>query len=119
MKELQLLIAFHPLQVFAAFDVVEPFLVIDVPPYCFCDTGVEGILRSPAKLFLDLVGADGIASIMTQPILDMFNQGIIFSKGLQDRFDNLEIASLIVTADVVNLPVPSFSDNQVNGVAVV
>lgn len=114
-----LVVSLHPLHVLAAFDVVEPGLVLEVPLDGRKDAGLEVVGRLPAELRLELRRIHRIAKVMSRSVLDIVDQGLRLAQGLQDGLDDLEVGSLVVSADVVDLAVAAVSDDQVDGVVVV
>ena len=56
---------------------------------------------------------------MTRTILDVTDQAFRLVQRFQDGFDNLQVGSLIVSADVVNLTDASLVENQVDRLTMV
>ena len=80
-----------------------PVLIVQIPVDRLADAGVKVVFRLPAKLCLDLGRVDRIAAVMTRTILDVTDQAFRLIQRFQDGFDNLQVGSLIVSTDVVNL----------------
>lgn len=99
--------------------MAQPFLVLKIPLDGFGNSCFEIVFRLPTKFLLDFIRADSIASIVTKPVFDMIYKRIILAKSFENRFDNLEIASLVMSADIVDFSVFSLSDNQIDGFAVI
>ena len=56
---------------------------------------------------------------MTGSVLDMGDKGLWFAHDSQNRFDNIYIALLIVTADIVDLAYPAVMNNEIDSAAVI
>ena len=68
---------------------------------------------------MDLGGIDGIAHIVSLPVGDMGNETFGLSQSFADQLHNVDVAHLIVAADVVNLAHPAVMENPVDGLAVI
>ena len=68
---------------------------------------------------MDLAGIDGIAQIMTLPVFHIGDQALWLTQSMADQFHNVNIAHLVVTADVIDLPCPAFANNQIDRLAVI
>ena len=115
------------LLVVAARDVVEPFLVVEVPAHRLLDTFFELQARLPAQLLLELGGVDGVAGVVAQAVRHVGDQVHVLAfgaaeqliDGLDDDLDNVDVLPFVESADVVclgNLPV---MENHVDGAGVV
>ena len=56
---------------------------------------------------------------MTLPVGDIGDQALGFPQGLADDLDDIDVAHLVMAANVVDLAHPALMDNQVNGFAVI
>src|SRR5207253_1838152 len=94
-----------------------PALMVEVPLHGFCQAALEGFPRRPAQLALDLAGVDGVAVIVAGSIghkrdeLTMRHVGRLRHELIEqrtERFDHLDVPSLIPPADVIGLPHRAF-----------
>lgn len=97
----------------AAQHVLPPLAVFQVPEHGLTDAAVEGLLRYPSQLSLDLGGIDRVSAVMARTIGHEGDQLFIRTEGriprpqlieqLADGFDYFQIAFFVVAADVVRL----------------
>lgn len=83
------------------------------------DAGIEVILRLPAEFGLNLLGIDGVAAVVTEPVFDVVDELLAFAKSAEDGFDDLEVAPLVMAADVIDLAIAALTDDQINCFAMV
>ena len=76
-------------------------------------------LRQPAELRVDLRGVDGIAQVMSLPVGDVGDEAFGLSELAADQAHDVDVAHLVVTADVVHLTDAPAADHKVDGLAVV
>ena len=96
----------HPLvilHVFTGDDLIHPLSVVQVPLDGAGHTGLEGVLRAPAKLGRDLVVIDRVARSWPGAILDVYDKVFALAGVGENELDDLDIGSLVVAADVVHL----------------
>src|SRR5690606_5846960 len=58
----------QPLLIFATLHPRHPLGIVQVPLHGLAQTGLEGFLRFPAQLALDLAGVDRVPQIVTWPV---------------------------------------------------
>ena len=56
---------------------------------------------------------------MTGSVLDMSDKRLGFAHDAQNRFDNIYIALLVMTADIVDLAYPAVMNNEINSATVI
>ena len=105
--------------VFAVDDVFPPLLIVHIPVDGLLYALIKGGLRAPAELDVNLCRVNGIAQDMTGSVLDKDEKGLKFAHDSQNRFDNIYIALLIVTADIVDLAYPAVMNNEIDSAAVI
>ena len=91
-----------------------PVLIVQIPVDRLTNAGVKIVFRLPAKLRLDLGRIDRITAVMARTILDVTDQAFRLVQRFQDGFDNLQVGSLIVSADIVDLTDASLVENQID-----
>ena len=102
--------------VVAARDVVEPFLVVEVPAHSLLDAFLELQRRLPAQFLLELGGVDGVAGVVTQAVRHVGDEVHVLAfrtaqeliDSLDDDLDDVDVLPFVEPADVVclgNLPV--------------
>ena len=105
-----------PALIGTARHVLDPFLIVEIPLHCLGDTGFKGFRRFPAEFPLDLAGIDGIAAIMSGPVLhegDLAGIGKTIGTRLQvvedctKHMHDLEIGLLVPATDIVGLTDPA------------
>ena len=115
------------LLVVAAGDVVEPFLVVEVPAHRLLDAFLELEARFPAQFLLELGGVDGVAGIVAQTIRHVGDEvhvlvfraaeQLIYS--LDDDLDDVDVLPFVEAADVVRLGNFAVMENHVDGAGMV
>jgi uncharacterized protein YsxB (DUF464 family) len=106
------------LPVFAGFDLSPPGLVAAIPLYGFAEAVFKGVPGVPAEG--GYFGAiEGIATVMTGPIMDEPDEFRWLSSEAQDGFGHLQVRLLAGGGDVVHLAVSAAAQNEVNGLTVV
>ncbi|MNY69810.1 hypothetical protein D3C86_2078080 [compost metagenome] len=71
------------------------------------NTRLKIMLRLPAKLIRNFRGINPITTIMSWTIFDEMHQRLGFSKLAKNRLDNLNVRSLIISTDIINLTTDS------------
>lgn len=99
--------------------MLPPLLVVEIPVDRDRDTGIEGVLRLPAELGLDLRRVHRIAEIVARSVLYILDEGLRLTECLQDGLHDLEVGALVVSANVVDLTWLTLPDDQVDGLAVI
>ena len=56
---------------------------------------------------------------MTGSVLDMGDKSFGLAHDAQNRFDNIYIALLVMTADIIDLTYPAVMNNEINSAAVI
>ena len=115
------------LLVVAAGDVVQPFLVVEVPAHGLLDAFFELQRRFPAQLALQLTTIDGIAGIVAQAVGNVSNQVQVFAfgtaeepiDGLDDDLDDVDVLPFVEAADVVGFGDLPVMENHVNSAGMV
>ena len=105
--------------VFTVDDVFPPLLIVHIPVNGLLYALVKGGLRAPAELIVNLRGIDGIAQVVTRSVLDMGDERFGLTHDAKNRFDNIYIALLVMTADIVDLAYPAVMNNEINSAAVI
>ena len=83
------------------------------------DAVLELGLGQPDELVVDLRRVDGIAHIMALPVRDKGDEALGLFQLAADEADNIDVLHLVVAADVVHFPHPSFVDDEVDRFAVI
>ena len=99
--------------------MLPPLLVVEIPVDRDRDTGIEGVLRLPAELGLDLRRVHRIAEIVARSVLYILDERLRLTERLQDGLHDLEVRALVVSADVIDLTWLTLPDDQVDGLAVI
>ena len=113
--------------VVAARDVVEPFLVVEVPAHRLLDAFLELEAWFPAQLLLELGRVDRVAGIVAQAVCDIGDEVHVFAfraaeepvNRLDHDLDDVDILPFVETADVVRLSDLPVMENHVDGAGVV
>ena len=105
--------------VFTVDDVFPPLLIVHIPVNGLLYALIKGGLRAPAELIVYLRRVNGISQIMTGSVLDMSDKRLGFAHDAQNRFDNIYLALLVMTADIVDLAYPAVMNNEINSAAVI
>lgn len=63
----------------SAGHLVEPLLIVEVPPHCLLDPLLELERRLPAKLILQLGGVDGVSQVVPCPVGNVGDQLLRFA----------------------------------------
>ena len=71
-------------------------------------------LRQPAQLIMNLRRIDCVAHIMTFAVGYVRNQTLRLAQLFANQLDDINIAHLIMTADIVHLTSSAFMNNHVN-----
>ena len=107
------------LHILAGDDVGHPVPVVQVPPDGFGHALLEGVGGGPAQLAGDFGVVDGVAAVVAGAVLHIFDEGFRFAKGGQNQPHDFDVGLFVVAADVVNLAIPAFMQNCINGQTVV
>ena len=115
------------LLVVAAGDVVQPFLVVEVPAHRLLDAFLELQGRLPAQFLLELGGINGIAGIVTQAVRDIGDQVHVLAFGtakqlidcLNHDLDDVDVLPFVEAADVVGFGNFAVMENHVDGASMV
>ena len=114
------------LLIVAAGDVLHPLLVVEIPVDRQDDALLEGGLRVPAEVVLDLGGVDAVAAVVAQTVGDVLDEVLADAVILQavvelldDGLDDEDIGALVVAADVVDLADLAAVADHVDGFAVI
>ena len=78
------------------------------------DTIIKFSCWKPAKLIVNLSWVNSITAVMSLTVSNMLNETLRLIKLLQNGLYNLNVLSLIVTANIVNLAYIAISDNKIN-----
>ena len=63
-----------PLIVFAAFDLLHPGRIVQIPLYGFSYSGFKGFIRRPAQFFFEFAEIDRVTQIMAGSVFDKSDQ---------------------------------------------
>ena len=115
------------LLVVAAGDVVQPFLVIEVPAHRLLDAFFELEARFPAQFLLELGRIDGVAGVVAKAIRHISDELHVLAfgaaeepvNGLDDDLDDVNVLPFVESADVVRLGNLPVMENHVNSAGVV
>ena len=113
--------------VVTARDVVEPFLVVEVPAHGLFDAFLELQGRFPAEFLLELGGVDCVAGVVAQAVSHIGDEVHVLAfratqeliDGLDDDLDDVDVLPFIETADVVRLGNLTIVENHVDGASMV
>ena len=113
--------------VVAARDVVEPFLVVQVPAHGLLDAFLELQGRFPAEFLLELGGVDRVACVVAQAVRHVGDEVHVFAFGAAEEFidgldhdlDDVDVLPFVEAANVVRLGNLSVMENHVDGTCVV
>ena len=113
--------------VVAAGDVVEPFLVVEVPAHRLLDAFLELQARFPAQFLLELGGIDGVAGVVAQAVRHVGDEVHVLAFGaakepvnsLDDDLDDVDVLPFVEAADVVRLGNLPVMENHVDSAGVV
>ena len=118
----------HPFTICAAGDVCYPRRIVEVPAHGLANAAFERLSRRPPQLACRLACIDGVAAIVSGPVLDeLYLLGIgatisarpVLVQDATDRMHDLDIPFFAVAAQIVGLAYPSASQNAMNGAAVI
>src|SRR5579871_926883 len=99
-----------PVAIGLACDIRNPFLIFEIPSDRLAQTALEGLRRLPAQLVCDLACIDGIAPVVSGPVLherDLLAIGLAvaarlaFVKEIAEAMQHLEVCPLVRGADIV------------------
>ncbi len=115
------------LLVLPARDIVEPFLIVEIPLHGLLDALFELEGRLPAEFALELGGVDGVAGVVAEAVGDegdevevsAFRSAELAVNRLYDGLDDVDVLPLVETADVVSLCDSPLTENQVDGPRVI
>ena len=103
-----------------------PLAVIQVPAQGLLDAAAEIVPRLPAQLMPDLRSVDGVAPVMAGTVFHQSNQVTVISlarlkfvQAVADQVDDIDVAPLVVTADVVDLARNALFDHRLDATAVI
>src|ERR1700733_11672081 len=104
-------VGLNPLAVFARSDLVDPFLIVEIPPHRLCQTGLERLGGVPAPRALQLAGVDRITAVVARTVCHIRDLVAVRAGRLRtllieqiaQRMHDLEILLLVPAADVVRL----------------
>jgi len=113
--------------VVAARDVVEPFLVVEVPAHRFLDAFLELQGRFPAEFLLELGGVNRVAGVVAQAVRHVGDEVQVFAfgaaeepvDGLDHDLDDVDVLPFVEAADVVGFGNLSVMENHVDGTGMV
>ena len=96
------------LLIVAAGDVLHPLLVVEIPVDRQDDALLEGGLRVPAEVVLDLGGVDAVAAVVAQTVGDVLDEVLADAVILQavvelldDGLDDEDVGALVIlTRDI-------------------
>jgi hypothetical protein len=85
--------------------------VVEVPAHGLAQAALEGLLRPPAELALDLARVDRVAPVVAGPVGDVRDQAAVRTWRIgshlveqgADGLDDLDVRLLVPAADVVGL----------------
>ena len=103
----------------AADDAHPPVAVLEVPLDRLLDAVLELRLRLPAELRVDLRRVDGVTAVMALAVGDVLDEAFGLAELFEDSLDDVDVGTLIVAADVVDLADAALLQDQVNRMAVV
>ena len=115
------------LLVVAARDVVEPFLVVEVPAYRLLDAFLKLQGRFPAEFLLELGGVDRIAGIVAQAVSHVGDEVHILTFGatqksihrLDDDLDDIDVLPFVEATDIVGFSDLAVMENHVDSAGMV
>ena len=113
--------------VVAARDVVQPFLVVQVPAHRFFDAFLELQGRFPAQFLLELGGIDGVAGVVAQTVRHVGDEVHVLAfrttqepiHRLDDDLDDVDVLPFVEPADIVRLGNLSVMENHVDSAGMV
>ena len=100
-------------------DMLPPILMLEVPLDRLLDAVLELRLRLPAELRMDLRRVNGVAAVVALAVSDVLDEVFGLAELLEDGLDDVDVGTLIVAADVVDLADAALLQDQVDGMAVV
>ena len=116
-------IFFVILFVVAAGDVVQPFLVVEVPAHRLLDAFLELQGRLPAEFLLELGGVNRVAGIVAQTVGDVGDEVhvLAFRAAEQpiDDLDDVDVLPFVEATNIVRLGNFAVVENHVDGAGVV
>lgn len=105
--------------VVAADDAHPPVAVLEVPLDRLLDTVLELRLRLPAEFRVNLRRVDGVAAVVALAVSDVLDEVFGLAELLEDGLDDVDVGTLIVAADIVDLADATLLQDQVDGMAVI
>ena len=100
-------------------DMLPPILMLEVPLDRLFDAVLELRLRRPAEFRVDLRRVDGVAAVVALAVSDVLDEVFGLAELLEDGLDDVDVGTLIVAADVVDLADAALLQDQVDGMAVI
>ena len=99
--------------------MLPPVFVVEVPGDGLLDAFFEGRLWEPAQLVVDLRGIDGVAAVVAGAVFYVFDEGLGLAEGLENGLYHGEVVPLVVPSDVIYFPFAAFTNDEVDGAAMV
>ena len=93
---------FVVLLIFAAYDVLPPVLIVEVPLDGLADPVLKLCLRQPAELVVDLRRVDSVTLVVSLSVRNVCDEALRLAQLLQDDLYDLDVCLLVVAADVVD-----------------
>ena len=144
------LLSVHDIVVFlvvARSDLLDPFLIFEIPFDRLDNTVGKLRLRIPSQFGLNLCRIDGVTRVMTETVSDMLDERVVdltdikVAVGILDlllqhlaqvlvgshhvvncldgKLHNVDVLHLVVPSDIINLTGSALTHNQIYGFAVV
>ena len=107
------------LPVGSTFDPSPPLLVVQIPVDGLGETLGERNRRRPAQLIFQFEEVNPVPPVMPRTVGYKTDQCFGFSQGSEDVLDDLQIGSLPLSSDVIDLPFPPLFQDEPNGPAAI
>src|SRR5687768_13395115 len=121
------IVLLEPLAIITRAHALHPLGALNVPAHRLVQARLEGLLRGPAQLALDLARIDRVTQVVPGPILHVGDEAEdlrlgharLACDGLTQALHHIDVLDLVVSADVVRLAVVAGLDHAPDGLAVV
>ena len=113
--------------VVAAGDVVQPFLIVEVPAHGFLDSFLELQGRFPAQFLLEFGGVNRVAGVVAQAVRHVGDEVHVLAfgaaeepvDGLNHDLDDVDVLPFVEAADVVSFGDLAVMENHVDSAGMV
>ena len=107
--------------------MIHPFLVIQVPLYCFLNTLLKLQRWLPTQFLLQLARVDGVTHIVTLSVSYVSDEIHILAflsaeqtvNSLDDHLDDIDVLPLVETTNVVGLGNLTLVENHIDGTGMI